>query len=80
MIDRKLVPHITDDMMSRRLKTDHDRNLDYFSEYYPELLDYYILAYENIVDYHGCFLEPEDVLSIVLRVKEIEESENLELS
>lgn len=80
MINRKLVPHITDDMMERRLKTDHDRNLDYFSEHYPELLDYYILAYENIVDYHGDFLDPEDVLNIVLRVKEIEESENLELS
>ena len=80
MINRKLVPHITDDMMERRLKTDHDRNLDYFSEHYPELLDYYILAYENIVYYHGYFLDPEDVLNIVLRVKEIEESENLELS
>lgn len=80
MINRKLVPHITDDMMERRLKTDHDRNLDYFSEHYPELLDYYILAYENIVDYHGGFLEPEDVLNIVLRVKEIEENESLELS
>lgn len=80
MIDREKVPHITDEMMSRRLKTNHEKNLDYFADNYPELLDYYILAYENIVAYNGAFLEPEDVLDIVLKIKDIEEKESLELN
>lgn len=80
MIDREKVPQITDEMMSKRLYTDHDKNLDWFADNYPELLDYYILAYENIVDYQGGFLEPEDVLDIVLNVKRIEEYESLEVN
>lgn len=35
--------------------------MEYFSLNCPELLDYYIQAYENIIAYDGDFLEPEDV-------------------
>ena len=81
MFDRDLLPpYVTDEMVERRLKTDHEKNLEYFAKYYPELLDYYILAYENIIDYKGGFLEPEDVYYIAVQIRDLERNIDLELS
>lgn len=52
-------------MSNDRIKTDHDKNLDFFADNYPDLLDDYIDFYENGVTISDEVIIPEDMLQVV---------------
>lgn len=51
--------------LKKRIDTNHEKNLDYFQDNYPELLDDYIDFYENGVTLSGGEITPEDMVDIV---------------
>ena len=51
--------------LKKRIDTNHEKNLDYFQDNYPELLDDYIDFYENGVTLSDAEITPEDMVDIV---------------
>ena len=51
--------------LKKRIDTNHEKNLDYFQDNYPELLDDYIDFYENGVTLSDGGITPEDMVDIV---------------
>ena len=51
--------------LKKRIDTNHEKNLDYFQDNYPELLDDYIDFYENGVTLSDGKITPEDMVDIV---------------
>lgn len=54
---------------SDKINTDHDKNLDYFQDNYPTLLDEYINFYENSVVLSDETISSEDMVEIVKLVE-----------
>lgn len=51
--------------LKKRIDTNHEKNLDYLQDNYPELLDDYIDFYENGVTLSDGEITPEDMVDIV---------------
>ena len=51
--------------LKKRIDTNHEKNLDYFQDNYPELLDDYIDFYVNGVTLSDGEITPEDMVDIV---------------
>ncbi|WP_294581954.1 hypothetical protein [uncultured Thomasclavelia sp.] len=62
--------------------TNHDKNLDYIQDNYPELLDDYIDIFENCVfaSNDGVEIEPEDMIEVIKIVKNFKDKQYKELN
>ncbi|WP_294581430.1 hypothetical protein [uncultured Thomasclavelia sp.] len=52
--------------------TDHNKNLDYIQDNYPELLNDYINLYENSIFACDEILDSKDIIDILLMIKDLE--------
>ena len=60
--------------------TDHEKNLDYFQDNYPELLDDYIFFYENGALICDETINPEEMLEVVRITAELRKEHNIKLN
>lgn len=52
--------------------TNHEKNLDYIQDNYPNLLDDYINLYENSIFACDEILDPKDIIDILLMIRDLE--------
>ena len=60
--------------------TNHDKNLDYIYDNYPDLLDSYIDVYENSILAVDHTISPEDMIDITEMIIAFEKEKALKLN
>lgn len=58
--------------INNAVTTNHEKNLDYIQDNYPDLLDDYINLYENSIFCCDEILDSKDIIDILLMIKDLE--------